>query len=129
MMVTPETLDAFQQMWGRFPEPVMLVHKSRTILAVNELAKKLGIASGIKCFSRNKEEPGITDHCRRCQADVALRTGEAVMDKEIVEGVELFWVPLKGVPDVYLHFGIGSAERIARLSQRSETRQGPDAPA
>lgn len=54
-MIEPRILDAFQTMWGPFPEPVMLIQKDRTVLAVNDLARKIGIPSGIKCHSLNKD--------------------------------------------------------------------------
>jgi len=34
--VDPSIIEAFDLMWGQFPEPVTLVHKHRTVLAVNE---------------------------------------------------------------------------------------------
>lgn len=121
-MVSQQTLDAFHQMWGTFPEPVMLVHKSRTVLAVNDFATKLGIPTEIKCFSLNQNEQGISDHCRQCKANLALRTGEAISEKDSINGVEIigFWVPVKGVPDIYVHFGIGTAAQAANSFQQIE---------
>lgn len=114
-MATQEIIDSFQRMWGTFPEPVMLVHKNRTVLAVNDLGKSLGIPLEIKCFSLNHAEKGINGHCHGCKANEALRTGHAIARKETVNGVELiaYWVPVKGVADTYVHFGVGTAESIA----------------
>ena len=113
-MVEQRILEAFQTMWGPFPEPVMLVHKSRTVLAVNDMARNAGIAPGIRCFSLNPEVGPGEDHCQRCQADLALKTGESVCVEDEVGGRKIigYWMPLKEVPDVYVHFGIGTAKSI-----------------
>lgn len=120
-MVNQNTLDAFDAMWGTFPEPVMLIEKNRTILAVNDLAKKIGIPTDIKCFSLNPEV-GAADHCKQCKANIALRTGEAVVEKGPINGAEVigYWLPVKGVPDVYVHLGIGTAECLAKSVSQSE---------
>ena len=70
-MVDQNILDAFQLMWGTFPEPVMLIQKNRTILAVNDLAKKIGIRTEIKCFSLNPGEVA-SDHCKQCMIGSAV---------------------------------------------------------
>jgi hypothetical protein len=121
MMVDQSILDAFQSMWGTFPEPVMLIQKNRTVLAVNDLAKKIGIPTDIKCFSLNPEE-GVSGHCKQCKANVALRSGEAVVERGPVNGAEVigYWLPVKGLPDVYVHLGIGTAERLAKSVSQSE---------
>jgi hypothetical protein len=113
-MVEQRILDAFQTMWGPFPEPVMLIHKSRTILAVNQLGENLGITAGIKCHSLNPEVNPGEDHCSRCNANLALKTGETVCTEDETAGHRIigYWMPLKEAVDVYVHFGIGTAEMI-----------------
>ena len=54
-MVEQRILEAFEMMWGPFPEPVMLIHRDRTVLAVNDFARSMGVQAGIKCFSLNPE--------------------------------------------------------------------------
>jgi hypothetical protein len=78
-MMDQKTLDAFEQMWGPFPEPVFLVHKDRTILAANELARAAGVPVGIKCYSLNPQSHG--DNCGHCKANIALREGRAVRNR------------------------------------------------
>ena len=113
-MVEQRILDSFQTMWGPFPEPVMLIHKSRTILAVNDFARKIGIPAGVKCFSLNPEVGPADDHCSRCKANLALKTGETVRTDEMMGEKRIlgYWMPLKEVPDVYVHFGIGPGEAM-----------------
>jgi hypothetical protein len=105
-------LDAFQTMWGPFPEPVMLIQKDRTILAVNDLARTAGVPAGVKCFSLNPEE-GKTN-CTRCKANVALREQRTVCTEEMQNGKRIigYWMPLKEEKEVYVHFGIGCAEAM-----------------
>lgn len=113
-MVEQRILDAFQTMWGPFPEPVMLVHKSRTVLAVNDMAHAAGIDPGTMCFKLNPEVGPGEEHCTRCQATLALTTGKAVCIEDQISGRRIigYWMPLKEVPDVYVHFGIGTANAI-----------------
>ena len=48
-MVDQSVIDAFQMMWGKFPEGVMLVDKSRKIIAVNAACATVGFAAGMIC--------------------------------------------------------------------------------
>jgi hypothetical protein len=117
-MVEQHILDSFQTMWGPFPEPVMLIHKTRAILAVNDLARSLGIPVGAKCFSLNPETGPGDDHCARCQANLALKSGKTISSEERV-GDQLiigYWMPLTQYPDLYVHFGVGTAKAMAPVN-------------
>ncbi len=111
-MVVQKILDAFQAMWGPFPEPVMLIQKDRTILAVNDLASRLGTPTGAKCFSFNPEARTTT--CKQCKANLALREEHTVCTEETQNGKRIigYWMPLKDEKDVFVHFGIGCAEAM-----------------
>jgi hypothetical protein len=126
-MVEQGVLDSFQTMWGPFPEPVMLIHKTRTILAVNDCARAIGIPTGSKCVALNAEVGDV--QCRSCKADLAFRTGETVCAEESLDGKTIigYWMPLKEVPDVYVHFGIGSgaAMRAAKGAASSAKLVNP----
>jgi len=116
-MIEPRILDAFQTMWGPFPEPVMLIQKDRTILAVNDLGRQFGIPAGVKCHSLNKDH-GPDGSCRRCKANLALRTGETVCTEELYGETKVigYWMPLAEAPEIYVHFGIGTAKAMAQAS-------------
>lgn len=104
-------------MWGLFPEPVFLIQKDRTILAVNQLAGKMGIPVGIRCSSLNVEcETGHA--CKHCQANKALDSHQAIMERSNKNGVKIFgyWIPVEGTDDLYVHFGIGTAQTLQILS-------------
>lgn len=111
-MVDQQTLDAFEQMWGPFPEPVMLIHKNRTILATNEFLRALGTPVGAKCFSVNPEADRAV--CKQCKANLALREQRTVCAEDTQNGKRIisYWMPLKNEPEVYVHFGIGCAEAM-----------------
>ncbi len=104
-MVDSKVIEAFDLMWGKFPEPVMLVHKTREILAVNEACRDAGGVVGRKC-SQN----GTPEQHKGCLANQALAAQETKYskskkgDKEIIG----FWQPVTGYPDIYVHFGIGT---------------------
>ncbi len=110
--MTQTILDAFQTMWGPFPEPVMLIQQDRTILALNDLARSAGIPLGAKCFSLNPEARGTA--CKRCKANLAIREARTVCTEEIQNGKKIigYWMPLKDHKEVYVHFGIGCAEAM-----------------
>ncbi len=111
-MTDQKILDAFQTMWGPFPEPVMLVQKDRTILAINSLARTAGCATGVKCFSLNPE--AVTTTCKGCKANLALREHRTVCTDTVQNGKRIvgYWMPLDAAPDVYVHFGVGCAEAM-----------------
>jgi len=103
--VKMEILDAFRMMWGLYPEPVMLIHRSRKILAVNDAAAAFGLPTGITCHSLYPSDRP----CPGCLADKALRHGKAARrgaysssQGKFLDG---FWIPVAGDPDIYVHFG------------------------
>lgn len=107
-----DILDAFQTMWGPFPEPVMLIRKDRTILALNDLARSLGTPTGVKCFSLNAEAGSMA--CKHCKANLALREQRTVCSEEVQNGHRIigYWMPLKEDKDTFVHFGVGCAESM-----------------
>ncbi len=112
-MVDKSILDAFHIMWKKFPEPVLLIQKDRTVLAVNALAQAAGIKPGIKCFILNPE--GAPDgKCRHCRADEALGQGVAIRTEVTRNGKTLntYWIPLDEASDVYVHFTLGFADMM-----------------
>lgn len=104
-MVDATVIDAFQLMWGNFPEPVMLVHQNRAILAVNEACSKFGGEVGIKCSSI-----GAPENHKGCLANQALASRQATYSKNQANGkpVIAFWIPIADHPDILVHFGIGT---------------------
>lgn len=104
-MVDTKIVEAFQLMWGNFPEPVMLVHKSREILAVNKACSQAGGVVGIKCSSI-----GTPEQHKRCRANQALASQQATYVKSETNGKVVigYWIPVEGNPDIYVHFGVGT---------------------
>jgi hypothetical protein len=124
-MVEQHILDSFQTMWGPFPEPVMLIHKTRTILAVNDLARTMGIPVGTKCFSLNPEAGPDADHCASCQANLALKSGQTISTEERAGEHTIigYWMPLKEFPDVYVHFGVGTNKAMAAVNNTLDSHR------
>ncbi len=119
-------LDAFESMWGPFPEPVMLIRKDRTILATNALARTAGIPTGIKCYALNPE--AVTSACKRCKANLALREHRAITTEEVQNGNRVigYWMPLKEAPDMYVHFGVGVAASMGIDTHSSACESKPN---
>lgn len=100
-----EIIDAFHTMWDNFPEPVSLVHKSRTVMAINKALKKMEyLQPGMNC-----SKTGAPGAHKGCLANKALATKQAVYsatkhnDKDIIA----YWLPLDEYPDFFVHFGVG----------------------
>jgi hypothetical protein len=96
--------DAFDQMWGRFPDPMLLVRRDRTILAQNDAARaQPWSAVGGKCHDVHPANHGHA--CVGCQADAALDQGTAIACEGAQAGKRIrnYWIPVKGAPDVYVH--------------------------
>ncbi|WP_300159567.1 hypothetical protein [Solidesulfovibrio sp.] len=112
-MVSQQVLDAFHMMWGPFPEPVFLLHKSREILAVNDAGRAAGIPVGVKCSSLNPENKA-DGHCKQCLALTALRQGTPMTSPASANPRRMkgYWLPLKDVEDVYVHFGVSVGDEI-----------------
>lgn len=112
-MVDQKVVDAFQMMWGPFPEPVLLVQKNRTILAINDAARKVGVPLGIKCSSLNPETK-TDDNCKDCKALQSLRSATAITESSLTgkRHLKAYWVPLQNFEDVYVHFAINITEEI-----------------
>lgn len=97
-MVDSTVIDAFHMMWGKFPEPVRLIHKDRTVLAVNEAAASRGVEVGVHCYS-----VGNPELHKVCSANEALASqkGQRI---NAPDGRIRFWSPVSNCPDVFVHF-------------------------
>ncbi|MDR2605103.1 MAG: hypothetical protein LBC55_07110 [Desulfovibrio sp.] len=97
----PKLTEAFTLMWATYPAPASLVHKSRTIIAVNEACRTGGRQPGMRCA-----EWGAPDRHQGCRANHALREQKA-FHKEVrgAGGVfRVYWLPVPDYPDFYVHF-------------------------
>ncbi|GHU57864.1 hypothetical protein FACS1894133_1540 [Clostridia bacterium] len=124
-MVDLNVIEAFHIMWDKFAEPVMLIHKTKALLAVNEtfavnVEKIAGINAaelvGKKCTSL--ATPEVHKFCLANKvADKALETRQTVCLKQVFgeEEVMSFWIPVSGCSDVFVHFDIGHMINLKSL--------------
>lgn len=107
--VDPKLIEAFHLMWGRYPAPASLVHKSKWIVAVNQSCRQGGREPGMICATWNRPEIH-----RGCLAARTLR--EQTPLSKLVRigdvGFKVYWLPIDGYPDFYVHFATES-ERMA----------------
>ncbi len=105
-MTDEELIHAFHVMWDGFPEPVMVIKKSREIIAVNNMAADAGVTVGIKCSST-----GSPENHKGCLCNKAADTKETVA--VTYEGkfgrAYGYWIPIPEKPEWIIHFGVGSA--------------------
>jgi hypothetical protein len=92
---------AFTLMWGTYPAPASLVHKSRTVVAVNDVCRAGGREPGMNCAKWDSPE-----RHKGCLADRALKEQKALY-REVrnADGVfRVYWLPVPDYPDFYVHF-------------------------
>ncbi len=113
MTDTPETTDvgseiitAFHMMWDSFPHSVMLLKKTREIVATNKTAQDKGVPTCAKCFQRG----GRDEIHKGCKADEALDLGTAqrtvAHNRETNRVMDAYWLPVAAGEDLYLHFAV-----------------------
>jgi hypothetical protein len=102
--INPEILNAFNMMWGNFPFLVVLLRKSRTIVALNKKAKELGVKEGMKCYQLSRN----TGIHKGCMADAALKEGvskrSVAYNPALKQVLDSYWIPVAGENDLYVHF-------------------------
>lgn len=100
-------IEAFHLMWSKFPGPVTLVHKSRMIMAANPVGISLGRIPGIKCSTL----PPASSH-EGCLGNKALSENCAKLKKLVTPEYQrmVYWVPVEGYPDYFLHFSIALSD-------------------
>ncbi len=111
------------------PYPTMLIHKDKTVIFANKIAREVGAVVGGLCWrdfgqseyiadedkayiNQHKEVPLCGTHCTFCLADDALRNSKDMISPEVQafgKIWETYWVPIN--EDVYLHFAIDVTER------------------
>lgn len=120
--ISEEIRTSFHLFCDNFPFPVMLVHKDRTILAVNKTAADAGYPTGVRCSDMGKKE-----HHKGCLANQALseQSAKRVVDYfEFREAVlDSYWIPLAGSDELFLHF----AADITEWAKESLIPQGGEA--
>jgi len=68
-MIDPKVIEAFHMMWDSFPATVRLIHKNRTVIAVNAVAKERGFQAGVPCY-----QVGTPEQHKGCRANEALES-------------------------------------------------------
>ena len=110
--ISEEIRSNFHLYWDNFPQPVMLVHKDRTIIEANKVSQALGCPVGTRC-----DDLGEKQHHADCRANLALseQTGvrEVAYYEHLGQVIDSYWVPLAGADDLYVHFGIDISEYAA----------------
>ena len=99
-----ELVESFRLMWGTYPAPASLVHKSKTIIAVNAACRLGGREPGMNCAKWDSPEKH-----KGCLANRALREQKPLYrETRDEDGVSrVYWLPVPGYPDFYVHFGTG----------------------
>ena len=104
-MTAEEVIRAFHLMWDGFPEPIMLIKKSREIVAANKKAESFGLKVGTKCSSYGKPEQHKGCRCNEAADEkktIAI-TYKGPFDKDAYG----YWIPLPEQPEYILHFSVG----------------------
>jgi hypothetical protein len=101
--ISDEIRSNFHLFYDNFPFPVMLVHKDRTILAMNKTAETVGYQTGIRCIDMGQKE-----HHKACLANKALseQTATRLVAYFDFAGAVLdsYWIPLAGSDELFVHY-------------------------
>lgn len=103
-MTDEQIIDAFHEMWDMFPEPVMMIKKSREIIALNPACGKSGVKPGMRCSSVGA--PALHKGCR-CNEAVDEKKTVAITYQSPAGKSFGFWVPVANKPEWILHFNVG----------------------
>jgi len=99
-MIDQKVIEAFHMMWDSFPAPVRLIHKNKTVLAVNEVAQNMGMKTEVPCFAI-----GTPEAHKGCKANEAISSSKAQILNADSQRIK-YWLPVKDCPDVYVHYTI-----------------------
>ena len=105
--VDEKLIEAFHLMFDHFPEGVQLAHKSKRVVALNAACKSLGREVGMICAKH-----GPAEAHKGCLAHKTIKNHVASWKKGTESGPGgqepvVFWLPVDGYPDFYIHFGVG----------------------
>jgi hypothetical protein len=109
-----ELVKSFHLMWDHFPECVQLAHNSYPVIAVNPAAAPIGREVGMICAKH-----GPPERHKGCKAQQAIKEGEATWAASPASqagelGGVVFWLPIDGYPDYYLHFAVGYSKNYIK---------------
>lgn len=103
LKVDEKLVESFHLMYDSFPGVAQLNHKSRLIVAANPAARAFGRSEGIICLRH-----GSPDQHKGCLAEKALNEGREqsvhLPPMDDGTGMTVFWLPIEGYPDFYIHF-------------------------
>ena len=106
-------IEAFHLMFDHYPEPVQLAHKSKRIMALNPASRTIGREVGMICAQH-----GTPEAHKGCLAVQAVKEGQAKWRTAEPAGpggrqAVVFWLPVTGFPDFYIHFSAGMSKDYA----------------
>ncbi len=106
-MSVEEAVKCFKIMWGKFPIPAMLLHKDRTVVALNGAYPPASSNFvGKKCFEMTRGSK-VCPHCEANEAVAENKGRHAISYNWPLQQLrDCYWVPLDGYPDLYVHFGV-----------------------
>lgn len=120
--VDPKLIEAFTLMWGTYPGSASLVHRSRTIIAVNKQCRLGGRTPDMNCAKWSSP-----DKHRGCLANRTLNEQTAQFkEMRSAQGVSrVYWLPVPDYPDFYVHFTTQEIQCEQTDDERQRTNQLP----
>jgi hypothetical protein len=98
---------AFHLMFDHYPEAAQLTFKDKRIVALNPACQALGREVGMFCAKNGSPEAH-----KGCMANKMLKNGQAIWTQASApnshgQAPVVFWLPVEGHPEYYIHFGVG----------------------
>lgn len=99
-MTDEELVAQFHEMWNGFPGLARLIDSRHAVIASNPFAQERGFVEGATCA-----KVGDSKLHSKCKLGAFFKSGEAVTDHVLDDRV-CGWMPVKGRPDVCIHFAV-----------------------
>ena len=103
-MADEQTVSAFHMMWDEFPGMARLIDDKHVVIAANPFAEERGFVEGVVCVKLG--DPAIHKGCKH---HAMFKSGKAQWD-HVMEDRVRGWMPVKGHPDLCVHFAISIPE-------------------
>lgn len=103
-MADEELVSAFHTMWDEFPGMARLIDVNHVVIAANPFAEERGFVKGAVCAKLG--DPTIHKGCKHHKM---FSTGEAQYDNVMPDRIR-GWMPVKGHPNLCVHFAISIPE-------------------
>ena len=101
-----KVLEAFHLMFDNYPAAAQLTHKSKRIMALNPACRAMGRDVGMICAKHGPPEAHQGCLAAKMLKERKPQWAAAENTAPGVQNMVVFWLPIDGHPDFYIHFAV-----------------------